>query len=64
LAFVSLLENGYKIFKNTKNMNMKKHLKIEIQMDEHNAEEEIEIAENVPLLHNAYKIFKYAMNPY
>ena len=43
---------------------MKKHLKIDIQMDEHNAEEEIEIAENVPLLHNAYKIFKNAMNPY
>jgi hypothetical protein len=33
-------------------------------MDEHNAEEEIEIAENVPLLQNAYKIFKNAMNPY
>jgi hypothetical protein len=32
--------------------------KIDIQMDEHNAEEEIEIAENVPLLQNAYNIFK------
>ena len=31
-------------------------------MDEHNAEEEIEIAENVPLLQNTYKIFKNAMN--
>jgi hypothetical protein len=43
---------------------MKKYLKFDIQMDEHNAEEEIEIAENVSLLHNAYKIFKNAMNPY
>ena len=33
-------------------------------MDEHNSEEEIEIAENVPLLQNAYKIFKNAMNSY
>ena len=41
----------------------KKHLKIEIQMDEHNAKE-IEIAENVPLLQNNYKIFKNAINPY
>jgi hypothetical protein len=31
-------------------------------MDEHNAEEDIEIAENVPLLQNAYNIFKNAMN--
>jgi hypothetical protein len=43
---------------------MKNYLKIDIQMDEHNAEEEIEIAENVPLLQNAYTIFKNAMNPY
>ena len=42
----------------------KKHLKIDIQIDEHNAEEEIKIAENVDLLQNAYKIFKNAMNPY
>ena len=41
---------------------MKKHLKIDIQMDEHNAEEETEIAENVHFLQNAYKIFKNAMN--
>ena len=27
-------------------------------MDEHNAEEEMKIAENVPMLQNAYKIFK------
>jgi hypothetical protein len=40
--------------------HMKKHLKIDTQMDEHNEEEEI--AENVPLLQNAYKIFKNAMN--
>jgi hypothetical protein len=33
-------------------------------MDEHKTEEEIEIAENVPLLQNAYQIFKTAMNPY
>jgi hypothetical protein len=42
----------------------KKHLNIDIQMDEHNAEEEIKIAKNVPLLQNAYKICKNAMNPY
>jgi hypothetical protein len=30
--------------------HMKKHLKIDIQMDEHTAEEDIKIAENVPLL--------------
>jgi hypothetical protein len=30
--------------------HMKKHLKIDIQMDEHNAEEEMEITKNVPLL--------------
>jgi hypothetical protein len=42
----------------------KKHLKIDILMDEHNAEEEIEIAKNVPLLQNAYKIFKNAINPF
>jgi hypothetical protein len=41
---------------------MKKHLKIDIQMDEHNAEEGMEIAENVPLLQNAYKIFKNNIN--
>jgi hypothetical protein len=41
---------------------MKKHLKIDIQMDEQNDEEEREIAENVPLLQNAYKIFKNAIN--
>jgi hypothetical protein len=33
-------------------------------MDEHNAEEEIEIAENVPLLQSAYTNFKKYMNPY
>ena len=32
----------------------KKHLKIDIQMDEHNTEEEIEIVETVPLLQNNY----------
>jgi hypothetical protein len=42
----------------------KKHVKIDIKMDEHNAKEEIEIAENVPFLRNAYKFFKNAMNPY
>jgi hypothetical protein len=31
-------------------------------MDEHNAEEEMDIAENVPLLQNAYQIFKNTMN--
>jgi hypothetical protein len=40
----------------------KKHLKIDIQMDEHNTEEEIKMAENVPLLQNAYTVFKNAMN--
>ena len=40
----------------------KKHLKIDIQMDEHNAEAEVEMAENVPLLKNAYKILKNTMN--
>jgi hypothetical protein len=35
--------------------NTKKNLKIDIKMDEHNAEEEI--AENVPLIPNAYKIY-------
>jgi hypothetical protein len=44
--------------------NTKKHLKIDIQMDEHNAEEKIEIAGNGPLLQNAYKFCKNAMNPY
>jgi hypothetical protein len=38
----------------------KKHLKIGITIDEHNAEEEI--AENLPLLQNAYKILKNTMN--
>ena len=33
-------------------------------MNEHNAEEEMEIAANVPLLQNAYSIFKNAMNNY
>jgi hypothetical protein len=33
-------------------------------MDEHNAEKEIKIAENVPSLQNVYKIFKNAMSPY
>ena len=42
--------------------HMKKHLKIDIQMAEDNAEEEMEIGENVPLLQKAYKIFKNAMN--
>jgi hypothetical protein len=42
---------------------MKKHLEIDIQM-EHNADEQIEIAENVPSLQNAYKIFKNDMNLY
>jgi hypothetical protein len=42
--------------------HMKKHLKIDIQMDEHNAEEEMEIAEKVALLQNAYKIFQNGMN--
>ena len=42
--------------------HMKKHFKIDTQMDEHNEEEEI--AENVPLLQNAYKILKNAINPY
>jgi hypothetical protein len=36
--------------------NTKKHLKIDIQMDEHKAQEEMESAENVPLLQIAYKI--------
>ena len=31
-------------------------------MDEHNAEADMEMAENVPLLQNAYKIFKNTMN--
>jgi hypothetical protein len=31
-------------------------------MDEYNAEEEMEIAENIPFLQNTYKIFKNAMN--
>jgi hypothetical protein len=35
----------------------KKHLKIDIQMDEHNAEAEVEMAENVPSLKNVSKIF-------
>jgi hypothetical protein len=41
---------------------MKKHLKIDIQMDEHNDKEEKEIAENVPLHQNAYKIFQNSIN--
>jgi hypothetical protein len=41
---------------------MEKHSKID--MDEHNAEDEIENAENDPLLQNDYRIFKNAMNPY
>jgi hypothetical protein len=40
----------------------KKHLKIDILLDEYNAEEEKEIADNVPLLQNAYQIFKNTMN--
>ena len=31
-------------------------------MDEHNSEKEMEIAEHIPLLQNADKIFKNAMN--
>jgi hypothetical protein len=42
--------------------NTKKHLKIDLQTDEHNAGEEMEIAENIALLQNTYTIFKNAMN--
>lgn len=41
-----------------------KHLKIDRQMDEENAEHEMEIAENGPLLQNADKILKAAMDSY
>ena len=41
-----------------------KHLKVDRQMDEENAEEEMEIAENGPLLVHADKILKEAMNKY
>jgi hypothetical protein len=40
----------------------KQHKKIDIQMDEHIAEEKIEITENVPLLWNIYNIFKNTMS--
>jgi hypothetical protein len=36
-------------------------LDIDLQMDEQDAEGEMEIAENVPLIQNAYKIFKNTM---
>ena len=31
-------------------------------MDEHNAEEEMEIAKNIPLIQNTYMIFNKAIN--
>ena len=41
-----------------------KHLKVDRQMDEENAEEEMEIAENGPLLVHADLILKKAMHRY
>jgi hypothetical protein len=38
--------------------HMKTHLKIDVQMDEQNAEEEIQIAENISLIQNAYQILR------
>ena len=35
-----------------------KHSKIDTQMDKQTAEDEMEIAENVPLLQNVYKILR------
>jgi hypothetical protein len=41
-----------------------KHLKVDRQLEEENAEDEMEISENGPLLQNADKILKQAMNAY
>ena len=41
-----------------------KHLKIDRQMKEGNAEEEMDISENGPLLQNAETILNNAMNNY
>ena len=41
-----------------------KHLKIDRQLDEERAEEEMEISENGPLLAHADKLLKKAMNNY
>ena len=41
-----------------------KHLKVDRQLEEDNAEEEVEIADNVPLLQNAYIILDKSMNAY
>ena len=41
-----------------------KHLKIDRQLDEERAEEEMEISENGPLLAHADKLIKKAMNKY
>ena len=41
-----------------------KHFKIDRQLDEHRAEDEMEIAENGPLLVHADKILKKAMDKY
>merc|ERR1712208_198564 len=41
-----------------------KHLKVDRQMEEENAEHEMEISENGPLLHHADNIIEMAMNKY
>ena len=41
-----------------------KHLKVDRQLEEDNAEEEMEISENGPLLQNADKVLKKSMNAY
>ena len=41
-----------------------KHLKVDRQLEEDNAEEEMEIAENGPLLQNADRILEKSMNAY
>ena len=41
-----------------------KHLKVDRQLEQENAEDEMEISENGPLLQNADKILKQAMNAY
>ena len=41
-----------------------KHLKVDRQMEEENAEHEMEISENGPLLHHADNIIERAMNKY
>ena len=46
------------------NSLVSRYLKVDRQLEEDNAEEEMEISENGPLLQNADKVLKKSMNAY